>query len=174
MPSSDEWLLLACVALCLKKNKKKMEKKKKMEQKKKLWMPNWYKERNKFSHENLLVELKINSKADYRNFLRMDSETFDELLSMVSPLIRKQNTVMRKAIPANLRLSATLRYLATGEKFEDLKFLTAISPRSIGTIVIETCEAIISSLANYIKVSMFMCVWYFIFIYFLLHLFMFK
>ncbi|XP_036325422.1 putative nuclease HARBI1 [Rhagoletis pomonella] len=51
-----------------------------------------------------------------------------------------------------MRLSATLRYLATGQKFEDLKFLTAISPRSLGRIVIETCEAIISCLSNYIRV----------------------
>ncbi|XP_054747281.1 putative nuclease HARBI1 [Anastrepha obliqua] len=82
----------------------------------------------------------------------MDSETFEELLGIVAPLIAKQNTCMRDAITPNMRLSSTLRYLATGEKFEDLKFLTVISPRSLGVIVIETCEAIISCLSNAIKV----------------------
>ncbi|XP_067633699.1 putative nuclease HARBI1 [Eurosta solidaginis] len=82
----------------------------------------------------------------------MDSETFDELLYMVTPLIEKKNTRLRAAIAPDMRLSATLRYLATGEKYEDLKFLTAISPKSLGLIVLETCEAIISCLSNAIRV----------------------
>lgn len=147
--SDDDLLLLSCAAVLLKKKKENMKRKKKE------WMKNWYKQRNRFTHENLLEELKLNSKDDYCNFLRMDSDTFDELLSMVKPLIEKKDTVMREAIAPNMRLSATLRYLATGDKFEDIKFITAISPRSLGLIVVETCEAIISTLSNYIKVSTF-------------------
>lgn len=64
---------------------------------------------------------------------------------------------MREAIPASHRLSITLRYLATGNTFEDLKFISAISPQSIGKIVIETCEALIYCLRNYIKVSYIVC-----------------
>jgi hypothetical protein len=60
---------------------------------------------------------------------------------------------MREAIPASQRLSITLRYLATRNTFEDLKFISAISSQSIGNIVIDTCEAIIYCLRNYIKVS---------------------
>lgn len=59
---------------------------------------------------------------------------------------------MREAISVNARLSITLRYLATGNTFEDLKFLSAISPQSISSIVLETCQAIITSLKTYIKV----------------------
>ena len=51
------------------------------------------------------------------------------------------------------RLSATLRFLASGQSFEDLKFLTAISPQSLGLIVMETCNAINQALKNYIQVS---------------------
>lgn len=58
---------------------------------------------------------------------------------------------MREAISVNERLSITLRYLATGNTFEDLKFLSAISPQSISSIVLETCQAIITSLKTYIK-----------------------
>lgn len=60
---------------------------------------------------------------------------------------------MREAIPASRRLSITLCYLATENTFENLKFISAISPQSIGKIVIDTCEAIIYCLRNYIKVS---------------------
>jgi hypothetical protein len=48
-------------------------------------------------------------------------------------------------------LSITLRYLATGNTFEDLKFTGAISPQSIGIIVMETCTALVHSLKDYIK-----------------------
>jgi hypothetical protein len=71
---------------------------------------------------------------------------------MITPRIEKMNTTMRDAIPPSQRLSITLRYLATGNSFEDLKFTNAISPQSIGIIVMETCTALIHSLKNYIKV----------------------
>ncbi|CAD7078115.1 unnamed protein product [Hermetia illucens] len=81
----------------------------------------------------------------------MDSETYNELLRKVSPFIKKQDTIMRDAISPNERLSATLRFLASGQTFEDLKFLTAISPQSLGVLIMETCSAIIKVLKPYIK-----------------------
>jgi hypothetical protein len=47
--------------------------------------------------------------------LRMDQTCFHELLEMVKPQIQKQDTNMRKSIPADEKLALTLRYLATGE-----------------------------------------------------------
>lgn len=61
---------------------------------------------------------------------------------------------MRSAIPANQRLSTTLRYLATGQSFEDLKFTTAIAPQTLSKIIIiETCEALVTVLKDCIQVS---------------------
>ncbi|KAK9719944.1 DDE superfamily endonuclease [Popillia japonica] len=58
---------------------------------------------------------------------------------------------MRDAIPPSQRLSITLPYLATGNPFEDLKLTSAVSPQSIGIILLETCSAIIHSLKDCIK-----------------------
>ena len=99
-----------------------------------------------------MKELRVSEPEDYRNYLRMNSAAFDELLRMLAPIITKQNTVMRDSIPAYTRLSVTLRYLATGNTFEDLKFSNAVSPQSISKIVMETCRAIIHCLKGYIKV----------------------
>ena len=66
------------------------------------------------AYHQLLQELRVNDAMNYRNFLRMDAATFDELLHLVTPLIRCQDTVMRQAIPPGERLALTLRYLATG------------------------------------------------------------
>ena len=107
------------------------------------WSKDWFLKRREYGHVNLLRELRANEPDDFRNFLRMDAPSFDELLGLVAPLIRKEDTVMRSSISPSERLSITLRYLASGNSFEDLKFLTATSPQAIGRLVIETCEAII-------------------------------
>lgn len=136
--------LAACVVVALLLKKKK--------RKKRIWVKEWLKRRNEFTHERLLNELRISEPNDFKNFVRLDAESFDQLLRLVEPHIKKKNTTMRDAIPPSQRLSITLRYLATGNSFEDLKFTSAISPQAIGRIVEETCVAIIRSLKDYIKV----------------------
>ncbi|KAJ8041187.1 hypothetical protein HOLleu_11928 [Holothuria leucospilota] len=106
------------------------------------WSKKWFLRRNQLGHARLLRELRDDEPDDYRNFLRMDAASYDELLNLVRPIIQKKDTIMREAISANERLSITLRFLATGNSFEDLKFITRTSPQAIGKIVFETCEAI--------------------------------
>ena len=113
-------------------------------------MKEWYKKKCKLSHDSLLNEV-ITSPQDYKNFLRMDHDTFTHLLTAVTPLIEKKDTQFRDAIPPKERLTSTLRFLATGDSFEDLKFSTCISPQSLGYIVMETCDAIVSALKDFIK-----------------------
>jgi hypothetical protein len=47
---------------------------------------------------------------------------------------KKQDTVMRKAITPNERLTVTLRFLATGRTLEHFKFSTRISPQALGRL----------------------------------------
>lgn len=118
-----------------------------------VWSKEWLRKRNHYSHINLLNELKFAPK-DWHNYLRMDEETYLKLLSMVTPYIKKRDTVMRQAISPHERLTATLRYLATGRSYEDLKFTTIISPQALGVIIPETCDAIYKVLwKDYLKVS---------------------
>ena len=100
------------------KQKRKTQKKKDIEKK-------WFQKRSRFSHTNLLAELKVSAPDDYKNFLRMTDCIYQELLEMITPAIKKEDTVMRDAISVGEHLSTTLRFLATGQSFEDLKFLTA-------------------------------------------------
>ena len=133
--------LAIALAVRLKKEKRKCR-----------WMREWLKKINEYIHENLLKDLRLSEPSDFQNFLRLDATSFDELLKMITPRIEKRNNTMRDAIPPSQRLSITLRYLASGNNFEDLKFTSAISPQSIGIIVMETCTALIRSLKDYIKV----------------------
>ena len=52
----------------------------------------------------------------------MTPEVFDDLLNLVGGDIMKKNTNMRDAIPANVKLAATIRYLATGDSYSDLQY----------------------------------------------------
>lgn len=79
------------------------------------WCKNWYRNRD-YSNVKLLRELRENEPDDNKNYLRMVQELFDLLLELVRPYIEKQDT----------KLAATLRYLATGNSYEDLKFSTGI------------------------------------------------
>lgn len=72
----------------------------------------------------------------------MDEKTYLTLLSKVTPLIQKQDTIMRTAISPHERLSVTLRFLATGRSYECLKYSVLISPQALSKIIPETCDAI--------------------------------
>lgn len=140
--SSDD-LVHVALALTLQRKKKKKSR----------WCKPWLLKRDSLSHEGLLNELRLEP-VDYFNYLRMDEQTYSELLSLLTPLIKRQDTVMRKAISPHERLTATLRFLATGRSYEDLKFSTLISPQALGVIIPETCVAIYRVLAkDYMKVS---------------------
>ncbi|GFO29311.1 Pol polyprotein [Plakobranchus ocellatus] len=136
--------VLAFALALRRKTKKKIRRK---------WAKNWFLKRKKFGHSKLLDELGCTEPSDFRNFLRMDEDSFDELLELVRPCIKKQDTNMRDAISPTDKLSITLRFLATGNSFEDLKFISAISPQAIGSIVMETCNALIKCLQSDIKVQ---------------------
>nr|CAH7726255.1 unnamed protein product [Callosobruchus chinensis] len=63
------------------------------------WIKDWILQRQKFTHVNLLDYIKEVEPADFRNYYRMESETYQELLDLVTPHIEKKSTNMREAIP---------------------------------------------------------------------------
>ena len=77
---------LALALVCRKRTSKKKTRSK--------WCKQWFLQRAKFGHCELLKELRNNEPDDYKNFLRMDGDSFDELLELVQPHNRKQDTVM--------------------------------------------------------------------------------
>lgn len=118
------------------------------------WSRKWLLKRSQYSHINLLKELSINDNNDWRNYLRMDATTYNRLLELVTPFIKKDDTCMRKAISSHERLSATLRFLATERSYKDLEFTTIVSKSSLSRIIPETCNAIYQVLKkDYLKVN---------------------
>jgi hypothetical protein len=146
--NTDMGFLAVTLALCkLRKQKKKRTR---------CWSKEWFKLRSRFTHENLLNVIRDTEPEDYKNFLRMDQEGFETLLELVRPKIEKQDTIMRKAIPASQRLSVTLRYLAFSMDLKYLKFMCAITPQTLEGIIMETSDAIIETLKDNVQVCMYL------------------
>ncbi|XP_065370802.1 uncharacterized protein LOC135962831 [Calliphora vicina] len=90
--------------------------------------------------------------SDFRNFTRINLLKFEELLKMVHNRIKKSDTVMRVAIAPRVKLCITLRYIATGDSYKSLEFLSRVSRNTIGVFVPEVLEAIYESLQDkYLK-----------------------
>ena len=58
----------------------------------------------------LLPLLREREPSQFRSFLPMPVTTFDWLVNLVSPLIVKEDTTFRSAIPSAERLAVTLRF----------------------------------------------------------------
>lgn len=80
----------------------------------------------------------------------MECTTFSEILELITALIKKRDKVMREAIMPKQRRFSTLRFLACGLSFEDLKFVTAIANKALEK---SSFKALIKVLKENIKVS---------------------
>ena len=115
-------------------------------------MKAWYKKRGKYAHLDLLREIsETHAESDYKNYYRMNEQLFIELLIKITPYLTRKDTVMRDSLWVEERLALTLRFLATGRAFEDMKLSFTISPSAISQVVIETYEALICVLQDYMK-----------------------
>lgn len=74
-------------------------------------------------------------------------------LNRLKPSIQKQDTMMRGALPAKLKLEVTLRYLATGDSFKTLQYMYRVGKSTICTFLPEVLQAIYEELQEYIKLK---------------------
>ena len=145
----DDYVIAACspviIGLLTKENRRRRNKK--------IWVKKWLAARDdKGAYNNIIQELRLDDVGSYRRYLRMNTETFEELLLNISPKLEKQRTMMRKPLSVAEKLACTLRYLATGESFSSLQFQFRISKSTISLFIPEVCEAIYESLKDkYLK-----------------------
>lgn len=127
--------------------------------KKRSWVREWIKRRDRLGASGTLIrELAVEDPKSYYNIMRMSVKKFDELLTLVTPLIQKQDTKMRVAITCRTKLEITLRYLATGDSLKSLQYLFRVPHNTISTFLPEVLKAIYEVMEQFIQV----CVWYLI------------
>ncbi|XP_068759068.1 uncharacterized protein [Montipora capricornis] len=145
----NEELLALLLILLLRRRRRKRQK-----DRPKAWARNWIsRSQLQGAYPNLLRELNTEDPEAFRQFHRLDRESFDTILAKIAPLITKKDTLMRRSIPPGEKLSITLRFLATGEKFSDLAFLFRRGERTLSQAVFDTCEALFTTMkTEYLKV----------------------
>lgn len=101
--SEDELLLLSYV--CHRRNLIQQRKRRRF------WVHTIIEQREKLGEYHRLVqELKLDS-SRFTAYFRMTPTMFEDLLSLIAPIIKKKNTNYRKAIEPEQRLAITIRYV---------------------------------------------------------------
>ena len=78
-----------------------------------------------------MTELQNEQVAAFRNFVCMDPAMFQESLRKVAPRIKKFDSRYRKTINPGGRLTMTLCFLATGERYRSLMYGFCVAHNSI-------------------------------------------
>lgn len=116
--------------------------------------------RAKYSSSDMMKDLILDdtTSAEYRsnigfkNFFQMSTSDFENLLNKIGSKIYKEDTQLRKAIPASDRLAVTLRFLATRDSYQSLSYTFKISKTVISKSVPNVCNALLDALQEYIQV----------------------
>ena len=96
--SHEQAASVVIVALISRKNKSR-----KKRHKRKVGMKPWLKrKKNCGFYETLLAELRLEGKYNYKNYLWMTSEHFEEIHQLIKDDITKENTNMRDLTPLRL------------------------------------------------------------------------
>ncbi|XP_072042756.1 LOW QUALITY PROTEIN: uncharacterized protein [Amphiura filiformis] len=107
------------------------------------WTRLWILRRRQFGlYDQLLVELRNEDRTAFKQFMRMPTEMYDEILARVEHRIQKQYTFYREPLPPGLKLSSTLRHLASGAKYRDMQFAWRVPHNTLSIVVREVCQAI--------------------------------
>ena len=106
--SEDEEILLSL--LLLRRRRRRLR-----AANRKTWIKSWVSHRQtQGACANIVHELNCEDPEKFRQYHRLDRNSFEEILTLVSPLIEKKDTQLRCSLKPIERLSVTLRFLATG------------------------------------------------------------
>lgn len=96
-----------------------------------------------FFDQNLLGSFNA---REFKGRMRMDVSTFEYLCSTLAPLLQRQDTAMRLAIPVQVKVAVSISRLATGNSMQSIADLYRIGLSSSQAAVSQFCGAMKSVL----------------------------
>ena len=106
-------------------HRRRARRRRQQSRRRRFWIRPWLgpERRQKFGlYDQLKVELRAEDPKSFCNFMRMPPDMFHEILARVAPRITKQHTWFRAPIEPGMKLAITLRHLASGAKFMDMRY----------------------------------------------------
>ena len=85
---------------------------------------------------------------DWVEKVRLGKDTFNYFCQQLSTALRRQDTVMRKAIAVERRVAVTLWFLAAPCEYRTIAHLFGIARSTVCEIVQETCVLIVRTLLH--------------------------
>ncbi|XP_008183630.3 protein ALP1-like [Acyrthosiphon pisum] len=89
----------------------------------------------------LTSELQLTNSEQYQNFIRMSASTFEELVCLVGPKIKRFPS-RPDIISVGEILTATLRYLASGESMMLITYGFRIGKATVSKLILQCCEVL--------------------------------
>ena len=90
----------------------------------------------------LFKQLRLNDREQFFRYYRMSPESFDYLLQLGEPDIRKNKTRFCDHISPEVRSALNLRYLASAESQQSLSCSYRVEGITVSKIIRETCKVI--------------------------------
>ncbi|CAH2088993.1 unnamed protein product [Euphydryas editha] len=89
-----------------------------------------------------LVSRKAKLESTFLEYERMSLHKFNELVQIMQPYIKREDTLFRKAIGVEEKLMVTMRYLATGDSFKTIAESFRLGYTTVQEIIHTTCPAL--------------------------------
>jgi hypothetical protein len=118
-----------------KKLKNKVNKRRKV---KRIWVKPWVLRRT--DTVQLYDEIFTEDREKFFANFRLYPEDFQKLYTKIEHKITKQDTFMRKAIPAIIRLQVCLRYLTSGCNYSVLEDIFRIPRSTLSSLIPGSCK----------------------------------
>ncbi|CAG5058290.1 unnamed protein product [Parnassius apollo] len=102
------------------------------------WMTEIHRNRTSFTMQKQLGELVAEPSGEFKKFTRMSTVDFEYLLNKISPLISKQDTQLRQALPAKMpdandtQTHRVSSHLANGEAITDAQYTVQLPLVPVG------------------------------------------
>ncbi|XP_053372723.1 uncharacterized protein LOC123561515 [Mercenaria mercenaria] len=107
------------------------------------WVKPWIQRRPLYGqYETLMQELRLEHHGDFKAYLRMEPDMFQELCARVGPRIQMSQDG-RPPLSSGIKLAITLRFLATGNSYRSLAFDFRVTHNTISLFVPSVCRAIV-------------------------------
>ena len=114
-----------------------------------IWFRKWLTRRPDLGqYARLMDKLKKEDVKGFRNFLRMDYEIYQEILTRIEHRINPKKSMYRKPLTAGIKLAITLRYLASGDSYHSLMYGFRVAHNTISKVIRQVCDAIVAEFAE--------------------------